>query len=232
MYCVKCGVELADSEKKRPLCGTPVFHPDIPRNLSEPPFPPDKRIRPEDVNRSGVLFVLTIAALLPALLCLLCDWRINGTLVWSGYAAGAIALLYVVILLPMWFRRPNPVIFVPVDFIAVGLYLLYINFATGGHWFLSFAFPVTGAIGLLISAAVALTHYLRGGYLYIYGGMLILGGGLAVLIEFLINLTFQIHETLFWSFYPMVAGIVLGLMLIVIAICKPLRESLHRKFFL
>ena len=113
-----------------------------------------------------------------------------------------------------------------------GLYLLYINFATGGHWFLSFAFPVTGAIGLLISAAVALTHYLRGGYLYIYGGMLILGGGLAVLIEFLINLTFQIHETLFWSFYPMVAGIVLGLMLIVIAICKPLRESLHRKFFL
>ena len=209
MYCVKCGVELADSEKKCPLCGTPVFHPDIPRNLSEPPFPPDKRIRPEDVNRSGVLFVLTIAALLPALLCLLCDWRINGTLVWSGYAAGAIALLYVVILLPMWFRRPNPVIFVPVDFIAVGLYLLYINFATGGHWFLSFAFPVTGAIGLLI-----------------------LGGGLAVLIEFLINLTFQIHETLFWSFYPMVAGIVLGLMLIVIAICKPLRESLHRKFFL
>ena len=82
----------------------------------------------------------------------------------------------------MWFRRPNPVIFVPVDFIAVGLYLRYINFATGGHWFLSFAFPVTGAIGLLISAAVALTHYLRGGYLYIYGGMLILGGGLAVLI--------------------------------------------------
>ncbi len=114
----------------------------------------------------------------------------------------------------------------------MGLYLLYINFATGGHWFLSFAFPVTGAIGLLISAAVALTHYLRSGYLYIYGGMLILGGGLAVLIEFLINLTFQIHETLFWSFYPMVAGIVLGLMLIVIAICKPLRESLHRKFFL
>ena len=34
------------------------------------------------------------------------------------------------------------------------------------------------ATGLLVSAAVALTYYLRGGYLYIYGGMLILGGGL------------------------------------------------------
>ena len=28
------------------------------------------------------------------------------------------------------------------------------------------------------------------------------------------------------------AGVILGLMLIVIAICKPLRESLRRKFFL
>ena len=233
MYCVKCGVELADSEKKCPLCGTPVFHPDIPRNLSDPPFPPDRRIRPEDVNRSGILFVLTVAALLPALFVSalrLAHQRDAGLV--RLCRGGRSGCFYIVILLPMWFRHPNPVIFVPVDFVAVGLYLLYINFATGGHWFLSFAFPVTGAIGLLVSAAVALTYYLRGGYLYIYGGMLILGGGLAVLIEFLINLTFQIHETLFWSFYPMVAGVVLGLMLIVIAICKPLRESLHRKFFL
>ena len=31
MYCVKCGVELADSQRVCPLCGTRVFHPDIPR---------------------------------------------------------------------------------------------------------------------------------------------------------------------------------------------------------
>ena len=232
MYCIKCGVELADSEKRCPLCGTPVFHPDLPRNLPEPPYPADRRIRREDVNRSGILFVLTVVALLPAILSLLCDWRINGTIVWSGYAAGAVGLLYVMIVLPLWFRHPNPVIFVPVDFAAIGLYLLYLNFATGGHWFLSFAFPVTGAIGLLVTAVVVLTRYLHGGWLYIYGGAFILAGGLAVLVEFLINLTFQLHETFFWSFYPLAAGVILGLMLIVIAICKPLRESLQRKFFL
>ena len=232
MYCVKCGVELADSEKKCPLCGTPVFHPDISRPRADPPFPPDRHIHPDAVNRSGILFVLTVLALLPAVIVLLCDWRINGTIIWSGYAAGAIGLLYLIVLLPLWFRHPNPVIFVPVDFAAVGLYLLYINCATGGHWFLSFAFPVTGAIGLLVTAVVALTRYVHAGYLYIYGGGLILGGGLAVLIEFLINLTFQIHETLFWSFYPLAAGVILGLMLLIIAICKPLRESLQRKFFL
>lgn len=39
MYCIKCGVELADSEKVCPLCGTRVFHPDLPRSESEAPFP-------------------------------------------------------------------------------------------------------------------------------------------------------------------------------------------------
>ena len=45
---------------------------------------------------------MTMLALLPAVICLLCDWRINGGIVWSGYAAGAIGLLYVLIVLPMW----------------------------------------------------------------------------------------------------------------------------------
>ena len=188
-------------------------------------------MKPEDVSRSGILFVMTMLALLPAVICLLCDWRINGGIVWSGFAAGAIGLLYVLIVLPMWFKRPNPVIFVPVDFAAIGLYLLYIDLAVKGGWFLSFAFPVTAAIGLLLTAVVALVRYVRGGYLYIFGGALILAGGLAVLIEFLINVTFGIHKALLWSIYPLAAGVILGGMLLVIAICKPLRKSLHRKFF-
>jgi len=50
-------------------------------------------------------------------------------------------------------------------------------------------------------------------------------------IEFLINVTFGIHKALLWSIYPLAAGVILGGMLLVIAICKPLRKSLHRKFF-
>ena len=38
MYCIKCGVELADSEKVCPLCGTRVYHPDIEIKTAEPPF--------------------------------------------------------------------------------------------------------------------------------------------------------------------------------------------------
>ena len=88
-------------------------------------------------------------------------------------------LLYILAVLPLWFRRPNPVIFVPADFAAIGLYLLYINFATGGHWFLTFALPVTGTIGVLVTTVVTLLRYLSRGYLYIFGGALMAGLGFA-----------------------------------------------------
>ena len=81
-------------------------------------------------------------------------------------------------------------------------------------------------------AVAAVLRYLSRGYLYIFGGALMAGGGLAVLIEFLLNITFQVHRTFIWSFYPLAAGVLLGIMLLIIAVCKPLRRSLHRKFFI
>ena len=122
MYCVRCGAELSDSEEKCPLCGTIVFHPDIPRPQGEKPYPVDTA-RQETASRAGVLFLLTMGFVLPLILCLLCDWKINGSIVWSGYVSGALVLLYVMIVLPLWFKKPIPVVFVSADFAALGLFL-------------------------------------------------------------------------------------------------------------
>ena len=162
----------------------------------------------------------------------MCDWRIGNGIVWSGYVVGGLVVLYVAVVLPLWFKRPNPAIFVPIDFIVIGLYLFYINFATHGHWFLTFALPVTGAAMVLVTTMVVLLRYVPGGALYICGGALLGSGGFAVLLEWLLNVTFHLHDTFLWSFYPLAVCTVLGAMLLVIAICKPLRRSLHRKFFL
>mgnify|MGYP002917525999 CR=1 FL=1 len=145
---------------------------------------------------------------------------------------GGLALLYVLAVLPLWFKRPNPVIFVPVDFAAIGVYLLYVDLATRGGWFFSFALPVTGAAMVLVTAVVTLLRYVPSGALYTLGGGLILAGGFNVLVEFLLNLNFHVHDEFIWSFYPFSVSFILGVMLIVIGICRPLRESLHKKFFL
>ena len=106
------------------------------------------------------------------------------------------------------------------------------SFPTVGPSAARWGAALVGAAALLVCAMGTLLKYLPGAALYICGGALILSGGLAVLVEFLLNLTFGLHDTFLWSIYPLAVGVVLGAMLLVIAVSKPLRRSLHRKFFL
>lgn len=230
MYCVNCGVKLADTEKQCPLCGVTAFHPEITRSEADPLYPQERYPVPQ-VSSRAALIILTTAFLLPLLITLQCDILINRAVTWSGYVAGALLTAYVIVVLPYWFPRPNPVIFVPCGFTAVGLYVLYINLATNGDWFLSFAFPVVGFLGLVVTAVAALLRYVRRGKLYIFGGALTALGLFMPLMEFLICITFS-RSFAGWSFYPLIPLVLLGCMLIFLAICRPARETMERKFFI
>lgn len=231
MYCVKCGVQLADTEKSCPLCGTACNHPEIPRQNVAPLYPNQRNpeLRVSSKAAHGVVLALF---LLPIFITLLCDLQLNRAVVWSGYVAGALALTYVTFVLPFWFHRPNPVIFVPCDFVAAGLYLLYINCAVEGDWFLSLAFPVVGGVGLIVCAVVTLMRYVPRGALYIFGGAFIALGAFMPLVEFLIHLTFDISHHAYWSPYPLVALVLLGGLLIYLAINQSARETMERKLFI
>lgn len=230
MYCVNCGVKLADTEKQCPLCGVAAYHPDIEREDAAPLYPREK-LPAHQVSSQTAQIVVTAAFLLAMMITLLCDLQISGRISWSGYVAGALITAYVVFVLPYWFHKPNPVIFCSVDFVAVGLYLLYINYAVKGGWFLTFAFPVTGAIGAIVITVVTLMRYVRRGILYIIGGALIALGALMPLMEFLLYITFGLRF-LGWSFYPLIALAVLGGMLIFLAINRTAREKMERRFFI
>ena len=231
MYCINCGVKLADTEKRCPLCGTVVFHPDLVRPDAEPLYPQDQVPVPR-VNSRVAHVIVTTAFLMPILITLLCDLQMNNAVTWSGFVIGALLAGYVILVLPTWFRKPNPVIFVPCGFVAIGLYLLYINLATGGHWFLSFAFPLVGAVGLIVTTVVTLLRYVRRGRLYVFGGAAIALGAFMPVMELLMNLTFHFQKFKWWSLYPMIPLVLLGGMLIFLAICRPARENMERKFFI
>lgn len=230
MYCIKCGVELADSEKACPLCGTVVYNPDVVRKELDPPYPV---YEPNDtkMNKKGVLFIVTLLFVSLIAQLVICDVSISAAKGWSEYAIGAALLAYIIIVLPIWFHRPNPVIFVPCDFAAILLYLLFIDLRVDGNWFLSFVLPTVGVMAILTTAVVTLVKYLRRGYLYIFGGAIIMHGGFMVFLEFLINNTFHVSDTFKWSYFPLIGCLIIGLSLILIAICKPLQESLKKKFF-
>lgn len=231
MYCIKCGVKLADSEKECPLCMTRVFHPDLESPNGEKPYPQGKYPPSKPRSLLGQIIV-TALFLLPILIVPLIDRQLSGGIVWSGFVVGALLLCYVMIVLPTWFRRPNPVIFVPCSFIAIAAYLLYINFAVGGNWFLSFAFPITGCIGLIITAVVTLIKYVPKGIFFTLGGACIALGGLMLLTEFLLSITFSLPWFIGWSLYPLIALAILGGLLIYIGTNRAARELLARKLFI
>lgn len=231
MFCVKCGVELAASEAKCPLCGTVVYHPDITPPAARPTFPPNAQPKMR-VNRRGALLIITAVYLMLIIQLLVCDLTIFGGLTWSLYAAGGLLLIYIIGILPSWFSKPNPVIFVPCDFAAIALFLLFIDLQTNGSWFLSFALPTVGTFGLIVSAVIALFRYVKRGYFYILGGALIATGASIVVMELLMNMTFGFQNFYFWSSYPMIGCVLVGIALIVIGVCRPLRDSLAKKFFM
>lgn len=229
MYCIRCGVQLADTERACPLCGTAVCHPDFPKEQVTPLYPNKKALRVQKhskVFQGAMIFLF----LLPMLICFLSDLLPDWRLQWFGFAAGGLLVAYTVLVLPFWFRRPNPVVFVPCGFASAALYLLYIDLAVGGSWFLRFAFPITAVLGLIVTAAVTLLHYLKKGHLFIWGGTCIALGLFILFLEFLLRVSFQIAFR-GWSVYPLIVLTLVGGMLIYLAINAAAREIMERKLF-
>ncbi len=230
MYCIKCGAKLSDGQTVCPICETRVYHPDF--IIAEENTYPKIPFKSEEFNRKGLMFVLTMIFLIPFILPILLELGWRSDVSWSGYASGGTLIFYTAFIMPYWFKKPNPVIFTPVTFALVIGLLLFICIETGGNWFMSFAFPVVGSLGIIVTAATALLYYVKKGCLYTIGGSLIALGLWTVLLELDIRTTFNVSTPFFWSLAPLTVLSIIGVMLIVVAVVKPLKESLRRIFFI
>lgn len=232
MYCVNCGIELSDGQKICPICQTRVYHPDLKKTDALPTYP-RKAFKSEEINIRGLLFVVSLLHLIPIIFALIFDLNLNGEINWFGYVVGAVMLVYVCAVLPLWFKRANPVVFIPCDFLTLAVFLWNVNLKLDGEWFWSFALPIVAGVCAIVTGIIALIKYVRRGHLYIFGGAFIMLGLLVTVIEQLLHLNFEIkHTGLAWSLYPMVFLSIIGIGLIVIEIVKPFKESLKKVFYL
>ena len=229
MYCWKCGVRLPEGETLCPLCGTPV---PVPSPVGEIKKTYSERYPAEASHAAYLLLgLLTAVLLIGALSCLLLCLKLHHAVAWSGYVMLGCALVWIVLILPRWFRRPDPTLFLAVDFLAAGGFLLYVCLKNGGHWFLSFAFPITLALCVIAVVCSVLLRTLRRGRLWVIVGLLFALGGLCMLIELFSHITF--HTAMFlWSLYGVAFFCALGVFLLIAAIIPPLRQYLERKFFI
>ena len=228
MYCVKCGVELADSERVCPLCQTPVCFPGLDAN-PETTYPKERKPK-EKSKTKAICFLVTCFFVLAASICFVCDFNLNGSINWSDLVLVSLLAAYVVFVLPSWFKKPLPAVFVPCDFASIALLLFYVDFRFEGGWYFCFALPVTVGAAIICCSVSILSYYLKRGRLYIAAGAIIATGAYSIFIELCLHSAFDIHHLHMWSLYPFAALLVIGLMLIVIALVRPWKEQLYKIF--
>ena len=230
MYCIHCGVKLQDSAGECPLCHTPLVTTPMPVSSVRSRY--SDRLPEPEKNRGKYLLIclLTIVMIGAGLACLVYCLQTYHRADWSGLVLMSLALCWVWIMLPGLFPRWRPMIFLPIDFAALAGYLLYICVKTGGNWFLSFAFPVTGIAAVLTIAGVALMRYITQGRLRLMGLLVIVIGLSFMLIELFSHITFG-QPMFVWSLYCVCGFGAIGLFLFVASTIPPLSAYLRRKFF-
>ena len=229
MYCVKCGVRLAEGTERCPLCDTPVWNPEG-SAAAEPTFS-DAYPTPPKSHRYPILAFVTALLLAASLSVLTICLTIHHSINWSGYVIFGCALFYFAVVFPFWFERREPLIFVPLAFVLTSAYLLYICLYTGGKWFLSFAFPLTMLTGLIATASVALFRFGKRRRLRKTGILLIVIGCSTMLVELFQDITFG-GDMFAWSLYPVCAFSVMGMFLFLCGLIPSWRAYFERKLFL
>ncbi len=229
MYCPNCGSLLSEGTKKCPLCLTEA--PNLSKSSAKGFFPDVPRPKEKEDFR-GLLFLATLFFLIAGGIVLALDLVETGSVTFSFYVLAVLLLVYASFFLPRWWRRPNPVIFLPVVFVCLMGCLLYWDLRYQGGWFLSFVFPVLGGFFLFLEGAVTLLRYVRGGKLYIFGGLFLALGVLSFVGEILYRATFSLPIKLTYSILPLIFFSLLGMGLIVIAIVPPFRRYFERRFFI
>ena len=230
-YCVNCGVELADSEKSCPLCGTEVINPRKPwKEPEDPPYP--HRLEPV-LRRADRVFFASIASLLlcvPVAVTLLSDLFSDGELTWSGLVAGAAALLFVWFLLPLYCKRYYLLRLLTLDCAAALAYLKLIEYSVRGSWFLPVAMPITVGVSILfLLCALVLRNHRR-----ISGGVraacVQLALGLAtVWINMVVSHAVSGSWAPSWSIYAFLPLAALAAVSILLSCHKRFQEELHRR---
>lgn len=231
MYCIKCGVELSEGQSICPICETKVYHPDFTVPDDKNTYP-KKEFKSEEFNRKGLMLVISIIFLIPLLLPVILELSWHHSINWSGYVFGGVVVFYVTFMLPSWFKHPTPAIFVPASLSSVTAYLWYICYKTDGDWFFRFGMPISLSFMLIFTALTTLNYYLERGKLYIFGGFFIALGVWTCLIEFLIRLVFSVKTHFYWSGCTFALLFIVGMLLIIIEIIKPVKETLRKIFYI
>lgn len=226
MYCYKCGVKLANSEKKCPLCNTK-----IPVNSNQKEVLAYPKNIEEINNKINITYLIRLGSLILVLISIiivLCNLIAVGKVTWSIYVISS--TVYLCCLLFFISRRK---IYISIFWSVVinELFIFFIAFINNGiDWYWILAFPL-----ILLSGLTSLFFYKIfkiKKILQIISYSLIYISFSLVVTEILIDLYRDNIINLSWSIISILPMIIIGLLLLIISFNDKLIDEIKRRIFI
>lgn len=236
-YCVNCGVELAPSEEKCPLCKTSVINPTNPwKEPKEYPYPNRIETIVRHVDVQYFTLLATLLLMVPVFICLINDLFLHaGDITWSVYVVGGAGLLFVFFLLPLLLhKKRNPYVCLTLDVAALLIFLLLIDYKSDGPpWFLHLGMPLTLTLGFLAAFMTIWFKTRRPRPVLISIGLILYAAGIyTICTEMIINAYQQLSVLPHWSLYSFIPCALSGTIFILLNKHQALRENIYKRLFI
>lgn len=231
-YCVHCGVELAPSEQKCPLCMTPVLDPNATGEPEEKLYP-DRLETVNSIDHRYGARLATLFLFIPLAAVLICDLLISGRFSWSVYVLGAGGCVCCWVILPFYLDIRKPYLYIAVDILSASAYLALIAWRTGGlPWYKAVALPLTLLTGLSAMLCVYIARRKQRPILHRFSNMVLVVAAALVGLEALIDLFVHDALNIEWSLYSLVSLIAFAAIFRVIEKNPKLKADIERRLYI
>lgn len=231
-YCVNCGVELAESSNKCPLCDTPVINPNLLNTgKTDPPFP-ETIVLPKSTKNRFSAIIISLLILLPNIVCIITNLLFTPTILWSIYVASTSAMFWFIFIFPFFMKSKRKYLTIAIDAIATAAYIFifyYYNSARTG-WFWKLAVPLD--IGVFVCIAILTAYFSKKRPLT--KSLIAIFAALTAINVFICLVVNLYAKSVVVTYFTMIFGVsCLILLLFFFAVEKnyKLRAWLSRKFF-
>ncbi|MBO4384981.1 MAG: zinc ribbon domain-containing protein [Clostridia bacterium] len=231
-YCVNCGVELAASEKRCPLCGVEVINPSSPFDpTAARPYPDRHEAIRHRAIRVVAARVLSLLMAIPFILVLLLDLIEDGSMSWSLIPAASIAFAFLAFVFPCLFKKPILWMFMIFSTLAAAAYLFVLHIILKGGWYYLFALPLTAMTGAATIGIYLMIRSKKASLPLKLIIILLIIMVFVLLVQLVTELNFRGEIRFDWSLYVAVSCGMLSLVVLIVGRLYRKSERFRKKLF-
>lgn len=229
-YCVNCGVRLAESEKKCPLCGVVSQNPLHPFNKdAQTPYPQEVDTIKQLSQKRWLALMVSFSLVFSAVVCFVVNYIYDGQTTWSLYVIGAVLTFWVFTVVPLLFKKEAVISCILLDALSLSSFLWLCDSMVNGNWFISLGLPIIGVVmaGALLDTILIKAKAAHGAYI---GALFILTLSVMIVgIEAATDNYVSGFIHIDWSLLVMIPCVIVALLFCIIARNQQAKEQLRRK---